>query len=247
MVYIGPNSAPWNSCHMIERYSITASSKKVHERFSVDVPDSYVPRFNAAPTQLLPVITSSAPQGISTFYWGTLPAWSKNKTPGEKVINVHAESLFEKPALKRALAKNRCVVPADSFYAWKKVGKKITIPYRFTASSDDLFSFAAIWEEFEDEDGHEVHTFMVITAMANEQVKQVHDRMPVILNRENEKAWLDSKSEESKLLALLTVDSGIALTLYPVSPSINAISNDVPSLIMPVPPTDQFGNLTLFD
>src|SRR5688572_12774165 len=113
---------------MIDRYSLTASPEVIRERFSVEVPEFYQPKFNAAPTHLLPVVTSTAASGLSLFYWGTSPEWSKNKVPSEKMINVRGESLDEKPALKRALRKNRCLIPADGFYCWKKVGKKTSIP-----------------------------------------------------------------------------------------------------------------------
>jgi putative SOS response-associated peptidase YedK len=108
---------------MIDRYTITALPEKITDRFAVDVPEFYAPKYNAAPTQLLPVITADAPQGVSHFYWGTSPEWSKNKTLSEKIINVQAESIQEKPALKKAMMRTRCIVPADSFYAWKKTGK----------------------------------------------------------------------------------------------------------------------------
>ena len=113
---------------MIERYSITASPAKIEQRFGTDVLDTYAPNFNAAPTQLLPVITTISPLGISTFYWGTSPEWSKNKTLSEKIINIRAESILEKPMLKKGMMKNRCLIPADGFYAWRKVGKKTSIP-----------------------------------------------------------------------------------------------------------------------
>ncbi|HWA35330.1 MAG TPA: SOS response-associated peptidase family protein, partial [Cyclobacteriaceae bacterium] len=116
---------------MIDRYSITTSAESIGERFSVDVPDFYKPKYNAAPTQLLPVITSSSPGGVSLFYWGTSPEWSKNKLLGEKIINTRAENFADRPSLKKALRKNRCIIPADGFYGWKKVGKKTAIPYRF--------------------------------------------------------------------------------------------------------------------
>src|SRR3982751_3893511 len=109
---------------MIERYSITASADLLHKRFGVDVPDFYKPSFNASPTHLLPVITHESPLGISLFYWGEIPKWAKNKTPGEKIINARIESLTEKTALKKAMMRTRCIIPADGFYAWKKVGKK---------------------------------------------------------------------------------------------------------------------------
>src|SRR5688572_28808797 len=98
---------------MIDRYSITASPKKIEERFHADVLDTYVPNFNAAPTLLLPVITNASLQGISTFFWGTSPNWAKNKTLSEKIINIRAQSILEKPVLKKGMMKNRCLVPAD--------------------------------------------------------------------------------------------------------------------------------------
>ena len=129
---------------MIERYSITAAPSKLEQRFGTDVLDTYAANFNAAPTHLLPVITSAAPHGISTFYWGTSPEWSKNKTLSEKIINIRAESILEKPMLKKGMMKNRCLIPADGFYAWKKLGKKTSIPYRLVTNDQELFSFAGI-------------------------------------------------------------------------------------------------------
>jgi putative SOS response-associated peptidase YedK len=232
---------------MIDRYSLTASRDAIRERFSVDVPDFYHPKFNAAPTQLLPVITSTAPGGVSLFYWGTSPEWSKGKVPSEKMINVRAESLNDKPALKKALRKNRCLIPADGFYCWKKVGKKTSIPYRFVMHSKEAFAFAGLWEEFEDTDGNEIQTFMIFTQESNPLVAQVQDRMPVILSRENEKLWLDSATDDEALIGMLTAFPASAMTHYPVSPGISDIKLDLASLIIPTAPADQHGNLTLFD
>lgn len=232
---------------MIDRYSITATADKIRERFSADVPDFIQPKYNAAPTQLLPVITQSAPQGVSTFYWGTSPEWAGNKTVGEKIINVRTEQITEKVSLKKALLKSRCIVPADGFYAWKKAGKKTSIPYRFVATDQALFSFPGFWEEYEDTNGNEFHTFTIITTLSNELAATICERMPVIFNREAELTWLNAGSTEEELLALLKGYPEKELSLYPVSPRISDSRADVPSLIIPTPPSDQFGNLTLFD
>ena len=232
---------------MIERYSITASPEKLEKRFRTDVLDTYSPNFNAAPTHLLPVITTISPQGISTFYWGTSPAWSKNKTLSEKIINIRTESIPEKPMLKKGLMKNRCIVPADGFYAWRKVGRKTSIPYRLVTNDQDLFSFAGIWEEFEDTDGNEFHTFSIITVESTGVVATIHERMPVIFTREQEEIWMDKHSTENDLLELLVPYPSEKINYYPVSPRINNANMNVPSLIVPTPPADQFGNLTLFD
>lgn len=232
---------------MIDRYSLTATVAKIRERFSVDVPDFIQPKYNAAPTQLLPVITNTAPQGVSTFYWGTSPEWSKNKTLSEKLINVRAEQIQDKTSFRKSLMKSRCIVPADGFFAWKKAGKKTMIPYRFVATNQEIFSFAGLWEEYEDTDGNEFHTFTIITVAANEMVSSVHERMPVILNNSTEKLWLDSNSKEEDLMGVLQSYPTNEISLYPVSPRISDSTANVPSLILPTPPSDQFGNLTLFD
>ena len=231
---------------MIDRYSITASSVKIHERFHSEVLDTYIPRYNAAPTQLLPVITQDTPHGVSTFYWGTSPTWSKNKALSEKIINIRAETILEKPALRKAMMKTRCLVPADGFYAWKKVGKKTSIPYRFILADQELFSFAGLWEEFEDTEGNELHTFSIITTTANASVTAIQERMPAILTPASEKIWMERESNEKDLIqALLPYPA--EMNYYPVSPRIHDSNANAPSLIIPTPPADQFGNLTLFD
>lgn len=232
---------------MIDRYSITASAHDLSERFSADVPDFYGAHYNASPTQLLPVITSATPEGLSLFYWGTAPGWAKNKNLGEKLINLRLEDFPEKPTLKKALRSHRCIVPADGFYGWKKVGKKTNIPYRFVFKPEALFSFPALWEEFEDNEGHQIQTFAIITMAADDKTAVIQERMPVIFNRGLEKVWLDRSSSEERLLELLSSLKAAEMNYYPVSPRISQQNVDVPSLILPTPPADQHGNLTLFD
>lgn len=231
---------------MIERYSITAASHDLEKRFGVDVPAFYQPHFNAAPTQLLPVVTAGS-AGLSNFFWGTSPEWSKNKMLGEKIINTRGEDLDEKPALKRSLMKTRCLIPADGFYAWKKVGKKTNIPYRFTFPAGDLFGIGGLWEEFEDTEGNQVQTFAMITTLAGQTISSVCERMPLILPGEAEDVWLDTSATEEQIFSLLKDHSTGSLIFYPVSPGIRNTSHDYASMILPTPPSDQHGNLTLFD
>jgi putative SOS response-associated peptidase YedK len=232
---------------MIDRYSLTATAESITQRFDAEIPGAYEPNYNAAPTHLLPVITSATPHGVSTFYWGTSPQWGKNKTLSEKLVNVRGEQIEEKISLKKALMKTRCIVPADGFYAWKKAGKKTLIPYRFVARDQEIFSMAGLWEEYEDTDGNEFHTFTIFTTPSNEIVSTIYDRMPVIFNKNTEKIWLDENSSEETLLSLLTSYPSKDINLYSVSPRISDANANVPSLIIPAPPSDQYGNLTLFD
>jgi len=231
---------------MIERYSIGATAKQLAQRFEIDEPSAHQARYNAAPSQLLPVITHETPRGLSFFYWGQPPGWTKNRTLAEKIINVHAEQILEKPILKKNLIQHRCLIPADGFYAWKKVGKKTMIPWRFSLKDKSIFSIPGLWEEYDDEEGNSFHTFTLITIPSNDFVLSVTERMPLIIDRSGEKTWLNNESTEKDLTSLLT-SIHHQMDGFPVSPQLNTISFDRPSLILPVPSTDQFGNLTLFD
>lgn len=232
---------------MIDRYSIAASTTKIQDRFNAEVIDAFGPKFNAAPTHLLPVITLDAPQGVSIFYWGTSPEWSKNKALSEKIINITAESIVEKSTIRKALAKSRCLILADGFYAWRKVGKKTAIPYRFVVTDQEVFAMAGLWEEFEDTEGNSMHTFKLITVQSNVMVSAVQERMPAILTPATEKIWMDKQSDETKLLETLKPYEVNHMNYYPVSARIADSQVNVPSLVVPTPPSDQFGNLTLFD
>lgn len=143
--------------------------------------------------------------------------------------------------------KRRCLVPADGFYFWKKIGKKTAVPYRYTLISKEIFSFPALWEEFDDEQGNVFHTYSIITLPHADSAQSIPDRWPVLLTEEQEKIWLSKESKEDELLRLIKPISVDLLNGYTVSPRINSIQEDGPSLIIPMPPTDQYGNLTLFD
>jgi putative SOS response-associated peptidase YedK len=228
------------------RYSIVAKAEEIAERFSVEVLPSYLPHYNAAPSQLLPVITSESPRGVSTFYWGLVPQLAGNKSVSERIINVRAETILQKPVFRNALKNQRCLVPADGFYEWKKLGKKTTIPYRFIRKDKSLFAFAGIWEEYEDLNGTTLHTFSILTTEPNEVVSPIHDRMPVILSPQAEKIWLAPNTAEAELVNVLKAFPAQEMESYTVSHRVNSVKNDDHYLLMPTPPTDQLGNLTLF-
>lgn len=231
---------------MINRYSITAAADQVATRFSVEQSSNYTPRYNASPSQLLPVITSSGRAGLSWFYWGRPPQFAHNKPLGEKSINLSIETLQERPVLKRTVLKNRCIIPADGWYAWKKIGKKTMVPHRFVLIDQNVFSFAGVWEEFEDDNGEKVHTFMIVTTQANEFVSPIAERMPVILDKKMEDVWLQNNATEKELLEVLIPYAASKISVYTVSPRINDPANEHPALILPTPSSDQYGNLTLF-
>ncbi|WP_114749030.1 SOS response-associated peptidase [Pleomorphovibrio marinus] len=231
---------------MCGRYSLAKSKLELEARFEAEMLDDFKPRYNIAPTQLVPVVTSDSPKGFSYFYWGITPQFAKNKPVSQKLINARSETVAEKASFRNAFKNHRCLVPADGFYEWKKVGKKMKIPYRFTMMDEKLFSFAGIWEEFETQEGDIAHTFLILTTMPNNLVGEVHDRMPVILPSEQEEKWLDSQTSEEELLGMLSTYPEEQMISYTVSPMVNQVANDTPYVLRKTMPMDQFGNYTLF-
>ncbi len=232
---------------MCGRYTVIAKAEEIEKRFNIEVPSTYLPRYNAAPTQILPVITNENPEGLSFFNWGLIPKWAKDKTISSKLINARAETISEKASFKNALKQRRCLVIADGFYEWKRVSKKSKIPYRILLESKELFAFAGLWEEYEDEDQNQVHTFSIVTTTANATISKIHERMPVILEPKSEQIWLSSSASTEEHLNLLKPYNDTEMEYYSISPMVNSVVNDSPNLILPAPPADQFGNLTLFD
>jgi putative SOS response-associated peptidase YedK len=230
---------------MFSRYSIFAGAEEITKRFSADVPEGYQVHYNAAPTHLLPVITQDSQRGLSFFYWGTPPSWANKKMLGEKIINTRLEVIPEKSVIRKKLREKRCLIPADGFFEWKRAGKKTNIPYRFTLKDKLPFAMAGLWEEYDDEKGEMFHTFSVITTASNEFVAPISERMPVIINPTLESAWLNSDNEQ-ELVSMLQSYSPV-LDHYSVSPRVNSPDRNDRLVILPAPPSDEFGNLTLFD
>ncbi len=231
---------------MCGRYSLSKSKIELEERFQAEMLADFKPRYNVAPTQLVPVITSDSPKGFSFFYWGITPDFGQNKPVSQKLINAKAETVHEKISFKNSFQRRRCLIPADGFFEWKRLGKKTKIPYRFTLREEEIFSFAGIWEEYETVTGEIQHTFLILTTSPNEVVADVHDRMPLILSRESEKKWLDKYSSEAELMNLLKPYPAELMLNYTVSPLVNSVQNDSPGIIRRTSPMDQFGNYTLF-
>ncbi len=231
---------------MGERYTITANTDKMQERFGVAIPETYQPRYNAAPTQILPVITQNS-KGLSFFYWGQLPDFAKNRAVSSKLLYAEAENIHEKASTKRLLSSARCIVPVDGYYAWKKISKKGRIPHRFIFENNAIKSFPAIWEEFEDDEGNMLHTFKIVITQPNTLISEMSNWMPVIFDQTQEAIWLSDTTDIDALTEILIPYPTEKMGSYTVSPRFDDPSLDDPSLIEPFAPADQFGNYSLFD
>ncbi len=200
------------------------------------------PRFNVAPTQ--PIITirlaDSGARTLDMKRWGLIPSWSKDGTSAARMINARAETLTEKPSFKEAFEKRRCLVPADGFYEWRmEDGKKQ--PFRIGMKGGDVFAFAALWESWKArqdgygyEEGDIVETVTIITTDANDKLRPIHHRMPVILPSEEYAAWLDPANDTSKCQKLLKPYPVEPMAFYRVGTHVNNARNDDKRCIEPL-------------
>lgn len=188
---------------MCGRFSINSEKEYLEQRFKASFRDIYVPNSNASPGQMLPVIKSVNPEQIDLLKWGLKPVWL-DKLSGRKsssLINVRDDNLRLKKTFEKDLLNRRCLILADGFYEWKKINNA-KMPYFFHLDENEPFAMAGIWEENKFNNGEIWETFAIVTTEANKDVKGVHDRMPVILEREEEEMWLGN-GEKNDFLSLL--------------------------------------------
>ncbi|MFH1159390.1 MAG: SOS response-associated peptidase [bacterium] len=217
---------------MCGRYSFAIEDELIKERFGVMVRSAiYKARYNCAPSQELAVINNGYPDELQFFRWGLIPFWAKDSSIGNKLINAKAETIAEKPSFRQAFKRRRCLVPADSFYEWKRDATKT--PFRMLLKDRTPFSMAGIWEKWVSRDGEIVHSFSIITTEPNELMIPIHNRMPVILLPENEQRWLD-EPDETLLQSFLKPYPAELMIAYPVSKLVNSPRNDTPEVITPV-------------
>lgn len=209
---------------MCGRFSLTTNEAELNLRFELEggaVP--YVPRYNSAPTQMLAVITGENPHKLSYHRWGLIPPWAKDISIGNKMINARAETITEKQSFRTPLFSKRCLVPADGFYEWQQDEAKQ--PFRIFVKSNPIFAMAGLWERWKSPEGAVIESFNIITTEANSFMKPIHNRMPVILRREDEKVWLASKNSV-EILSLLKPYSSEDMDAYPVSKLVNSPRNE---------------------
>lgn len=215
---------------MCGRFQLSVKGKHISERFNVEVFDEkYSPSYNCAPSQNLAVISNKKPNELSFFKWGLIPFWAKDPKIGNKLINARAESLSEKASFKSAFSKRRCLIPANGFYEWKRDGKRKT-PYRIFVKSEELFAMAGLWEKWKDAEDKPINSFTIITTEPNSLMKNIHNRMPVILNKTDEQAWLHETNADY-LKTLLNKYSAEDMAAYTISDKVNSPANNSPDLI----------------
>jgi len=194
------------------------------------------PRYNIAPEQPIPVVRNDAmgKTHLDFLRWGLVPSWSKGPDRRFSMINARAETVGEKPAYRAAFRYRRCVIPASGFYEWRPTGRGHKQPFVIRRADRALLMFAGIWEHWMGAEGNELETCSIIVTDANEAVKPVHDRMPVILDQENFDTWLDRGHQQTDdLLPLLKPSDPSPLEVYRVSREVNNPEQEGARLIQP--------------
>jgi putative SOS response-associated peptidase YedK len=221
---------------MCGRFARTTNEDELQSRFGFDDPQGILlkPRYNIAPTQMHPVvIVESDHRVLKLMRWGLVPFWAKDVTIGYKMINARAEGIESKPSFKFPFKKRRCLVLADGFFEWKKLGTRTKVPYCIRLKSGEPFAFAGLWDKW-DKGEEPLKTFTIITTDNNELIKPIHNRMPVILHQKDEGLWLDPELRDpEKLLPLIKPYPSEEMEMYEVSTVVNSPKNDVPECTKP--------------
>jgi len=225
---------------MCGRFVIEDKKDSLPKRFNVMKnswykASTYGTSYNIAPGFIVPVVTKNNQDNyneLELMKWGLIPFWAKDPNIGFKLINARSDSLAQKASFKESFKKRRCLIPATAFYEWKKSeDSKNKIPYLFKLKSDEIFSFAGLFDSWKDAEGKEIKTFTIITTDANEIMKDVHSRMPVILNKSEEDVWLDKNAPMDGLETILNPFPSDEMESYLVSQEVNSPKNQGSNLI----------------
>lgn len=219
---------------MCGRYALYAEERKLRRRFGVEPPEELRPRYNVAPTQMVPILRREGEERrFAMVRWGLVPHWAKSIDTGYSTINARAETVADKPTYRSAFRRRRCLIPADGFYEWQtRAGTKVKQPWFIALSDGEPMALAGLWERWTSPEGAPLDSCCIIVTAANDLMRPIHDRMPVILASEHWERWLDPDLKDPlSLLAVLTPFPAEAMTAWPVGTGVNSPRNDRPECV----------------
>jgi putative SOS response-associated peptidase YedK len=186
---------------MCGRFVLLTDLRVITESFNIqNVACEYRPGNNISPgQQIAAVIRKDDQNSLVNFRWGLIPSWAKDPSIGNRMFNARAETIAEKPSFKHAFQKRRCLIVADGFYEWQKLGK-IKKPFCLSLKSGEPFGFAGLHETWVSPDHQTIQTCTIITTEPNDLIKPIHDRMPVIVVKDQGAAWIDPENHNLKEL-----------------------------------------------
>jgi putative SOS response-associated peptidase YedK len=244
---------------MCGRYASSRRPEDLIEEFEVvesRVPEPLAPDWNVAPTKEVYAVVERPPskesdeppeRQLRVLTWGLVPSWAKDPAIGSRLINARMETVAEKPAFRRALAARRCLLPADGYFEWYPTdeltakGKPKKQPFYIHPKDGAPLAMAGLYEIWRDPDKAEDAedrfrwTCTIITTDAPDDLGRIHDRMPLMVERDRWAAWLDPRTDKDSVLDLLVPAAPGKLEAYPVSTMVNAVKNNGPELLEPLP------------
>ena len=228
---------------MCGRYTIIANRESLAEALDLPpeaIPEDVAPRYNVAPTQLVPILLQEGAVRMAFFRWGLVPPWADDLRAGARRINARRETIASKRSFRESFRDQRCLVIADGFYEWHAAEPgKPKVPYYVRMKSGEPFTFAGLWARWRSPAGEEVLTCTIITGEANDLLREIHHRMPIIIPPHNRAAWLDpDHRNEEALLSLLRPYDPEEMEMFPVSRYVNSPANDGAQCIVPEGPRE---------
>ena len=237
---------------MCGRYAASRNPDDLVEEFeAVDAPEQALPpSYNVAPTQDVYAVMERPPRGepeadavraLRVVRWGLVPSWAKDPSIGNRMINARMESVADKPAFRRAFAKRRCLLPADGYFEWYGQTKGKKQPFFIRPQDGGMLAMAGLYELWKDpaageDDDPWLWTCTVLTTSAPDDLGRIHDRMPLLVERERYGQWLDpARDDPEELTSLLVPAAPGRLAAYPVSTEVNNVRNNGPHLVEPMP------------
>jgi putative SOS response-associated peptidase YedK len=237
---------------MCGRFARKSTQQVLADWFGVDLEDMpfFAPSFNAAPQSVQPVLRLNRDSGQREFAlmrWGLVPYWANDTKIAYSTINARAEEVATKPAYRDALKKRRCLIPADAFYEWQKLGAKTRQPYAIALKSGEPYAFAGLWERWQPKDAPAgpdgapaplpvLETFTIVTTDPNQLMEPIHDRMPVLLERSNYDRWLEPGDPAHLPVDLLRPYPAEQMAAWKVSDRVGNVRNDDAQLLDPDQP-----------
>jgi len=227
---------------MCGRYTLAAPDPAaIRDRFPIGESIEVRQRFNVAPGDDVLAVTTDkqgTPRG-DLLRWGLVPSWAKTPATGLKMINARLETVAERPAYRRAFERFRCLIVADGFYEWQRQPSGPKQPFHITRDDGGLFAFAGLWSIWHGDDGARLRTCTILTTAANSAIAGLHDRMPVILAPEAERAWLNVDTPPGELDRILAGLPAQRTSLSPVGFAVNDARYDGPECLAAPVPTAQ--------
>ncbi|MFX1484346.1 MAG: SOS response-associated peptidase [Promethearchaeota archaeon] len=221
---------------MCGRFSLLTYAEALAKRFNIEeMIDRPEPIYNIAPMQLVTTIVQRETRQLVKMKWGLVPFWAEDYRIGIRMINARAETLDDKPAYRVAFKKRRCLIIADGFYEWQKMGK-VKKPIHVRLKSREPFAFAGLYEYWDKtKSGQTLLSCAIVTTTPNEAMKSIHHRMPVILRPEFEDRWLDPENTDvSELKSMLIPYPSVEMEVFEVSKFVNSPQNQGVECILPV-------------